>query len=243
MAHPLCQFDDTSRGPALAAAGRAGRAGPRAGPALGPGRVGNPCDPYDRLMPVMANVERAFCASPAWGVLARRAILPWALQDQQPAGRGLEIGSGAGAMAAQLLRAHPALRLTATDFDPAMVQAASERLGRFGDRATARQADAIALPFADGAFDVTFSFLMLHHVGDWEQALRELLRVLRPGGRLLAYDVLDTRPDRFVHRVTGSPGVRFLDTDALRALLASLPLSRAVLRPGAVAVRVSAWKR
>lgn len=194
-------------------------------------------------MPAMATLERAFCASRAWGLVAKRAILPWALQDQQPAGRGLEIGSGAGAMAAQLLDAYPALRLTATDFDPTILETARERLAPFGDRATVQPADATALPFDDGEFDIAFSFLMLHHVGDWEQGLRELVRVTRPGGRVLAYDVLDTAPDRFIHRITHSPGVCFMPSGELRALLPTLPLARAVMRPGVAVARLTAWKR
>jgi ubiquinone/menaquinone biosynthesis C-methylase UbiE len=79
-------------------------------------------------------------------------------------------------MAAQLLAASaPAdqVQLTVTDFDPVMVAAAQDRLQRFGDRAQARVADAAALPFGDDEFDTVVSFIMLHHVVDWEQALRE----------------------------------------------------------------------
>jgi SAM-dependent methyltransferase len=50
----------------------------------------------------------------------------------------------------------------------------------------ARVGDAQDLPFADGAFDVVVANWMLYHVPDLEQALSELARVTRPGGRLVA---------------------------------------------------------
>ena len=139
-------------------------------------------------MPSMSTIESLFCRSTPWEAATRRWVLPWALQGVRPTGRVLEIGGGGGAMAAQLLAASaPAdqVQLTVTDFDPVMVAAAQDRLQRFGDRAQARVADAAALPFGDDEFDTVVSFIMLHHVVDWEQALREAVRVLRPGGVLL----------------------------------------------------------
>lgn len=134
-------------------------------------------------MPSMSTIESLFCRSTPWEAATRRWVLPWALQGVRPTGRVLEIGGGGGAMAAQLLAASaPAdqVQLTVTDFDPVMVAAAQDRLQRFGDRAQARVADAAALPFGDDEFDTVVSFIMLHHVVDWEQALREAVRVLRP---------------------------------------------------------------
>jgi SAM-dependent methyltransferase len=40
---------------------------------------------------------------------------------------------------------------------------------------------------------------MLHHAVAWEEALAEALRVLRPGGRLIGYDLLDVTPIRLLH--------------------------------------------
>ena len=100
-------------------------------------------------------------------------------------------------MAAALLERHPDVRVTATDYDDAMVAAARRRLAPFGARAEVRQADATELPFPDASFDTALTFIMLHHVIAWEQAVAELVRVLRPGGRLVGYDLLgDRRGDR-----------------------------------------------
>jgi ubiquinone/menaquinone biosynthesis C-methylase UbiE len=175
-------------------------------------------------MPAMSRLEAAFCASAPWGAIAQRAILPWALGDADLRGSAIEVGAGGGAMAAQLLARFPALSLTATDLDPAMATQARERLGPFGERATVTEADATALPFADGVFDAALSFLMLHHVGRWELALAELARVVRPGGTVFVYDLLDARANRLLHRVSRSE-VRLAGETEVREALAGLPLA------------------
>jgi ubiquinone/menaquinone biosynthesis C-methylase UbiE len=150
-------------------------------------------------MPAMPHRARWVCQSGPWRAFAGRVVLPWALQGRALQGDVLEIGCGSGAMAASMLRANPAIRLTATDFDGAMVDVARARLGRFGDRVVVRQADATALPFEDSSFDCVVTFLMLHHVIKWETALAEVARVLRPGGTLLGYDLIGEGTGRVVN--------------------------------------------
>jgi ubiquinone/menaquinone biosynthesis C-methylase UbiE len=65
-------------------------------------------------------------------------------------------------------------------------------------------ADATLLPFAEGSFDVVTSYLMLHHVIDWEEAVAEAGRVLRPGGLLVGYDLVETRLTEWLHWADGS---------------------------------------
>lgn len=156
-------------------------------------------------MPAMSTVEQAFCRSRGWRWFTRRMIFPWALDGIDLRGDVLELGSGAGAMAEELLAKFPSIRLTATDVDPAMVEAATRRLTPFGDRVEVRQADATRLPFPDGRFDAVVSFIMLHHTVQWEQALAEAARVLRPRGQLAGYDVVLSRPARLLHRIDLSP--------------------------------------
>jgi ubiquinone/menaquinone biosynthesis C-methylase UbiE len=132
-------------------------------------------------------------------LFTRRVVVPWVLQGERPAGEGLEIGAGSGAMTAQLLTAFPGLRMVATDYDADMVRVARQTVAPFADRAIVEQADASALPFEAGRFDLVLSAAMLHHVGEWEKALAEIMRVLRPGGRLIGYDLLDTTPIRLMH--------------------------------------------
>lgn len=85
-----------------------------------------------------------------------------------------------------------------------MVAAAKRRLAGFGDRATTTVSDATRLEFADNSFDTVCSWLMLHHTIDWKTVLDESARVVRPGGTLTGYDLIDTPVARAVHHVDGS---------------------------------------
>ena len=135
-------------------------------------------------------------------------------------------------MAAQLLRAHPGLRVTVTDYDPGMAAVAAQSVAAFGDRASVQEADAAALPFADGSFDLVLSCAMLHHVIHWESALKEAARVLRPGGYLAGYDILDSPPMRLLHLAEGGQ-VRMMRSGQLGAELRRLPLTEVRVRRSA----------
>lgn len=193
-------------------------------------------------MPAMSDLEAVACRSRAWHAFARRVVLPWAVRGRSLAGDVLEIGAGSAGMAAELLAVNPGARVTATDLDPAMVSKARKTLQPFGARAEVERADATALPFADGSFDAALSFLMLHHVGAWDKALEELARVLRPGGALFVYDLLDTLPARLAHAATRSPGVRLIRESELDAVVSQLSLERRCLDRYGILFRLSAGK-
>ena len=182
-------------------------------------------------MPIMSRAQRAFCRSGPWRAVAGNAVLPWSLQGYEPRGEVLEIGAGSGAMAAEVLRRHLDASMTVTDLDPDMVEAATTRLVPFGDHAIVRLADATALPFADGTFDAVLSWVMLHHTLDWERALAEAVRVLRPGGSVVGYDLASTAPLRMLHR-RDADTIRFMRVDELRAAVDDLDVDQAVLVPG-----------
>lgn len=156
-------------------------------------------------MPVMSKVEAAFCRSAPWRAFTGRIVVPWVLRGEDLAGEVLEIGSGAGANAAVIAETQPQARITATDLDPTMVTAARARLVRYGARATVAEADSTRLPFDDDHFDAAVSLLMLHHVIDWEAAVRELARVVRPQGRVVGYDLTATPGARLLHLADRSP--------------------------------------
>lgn len=151
----------------------------------------------------MSKPERSLCRSSLWRAVVRR-IVPWTTLGTTIRGDVLEIGGGGGGMAEALARANPDVRLTMTDIDPAMVDTARVRLVRYSNVAV-RQADVTLLPFADSSYDAVVSFLMLHHVIDWENAVAEVARVLRPGGTFVGYDLTDTTIAAWIHRVDGSP--------------------------------------
>jgi len=157
-------------------------------------------------------------------------VLPWALQGEPLDGDVLEIGGGSGAMAARLLATRPGLRMTVTDYDEAMVASARARLAPFADRAQVRQADATDLPFPDDRFDAVLSFIMLHHVIDWEATVGEAVRVLRAGGVLVGYDLVAGRPARWLHQAEGASH-RLMTLGELRDRLAELSVEAVQLRP------------
>jgi len=150
-------------------------------------------------MPEMPPSARVTLTSLPHRLLARRVIVPWLFQGEPPAGEGLEVGAGRGVMTAEILATYPRFRMVATDNDTERVTAAEQVLAGFGRRAGVQRADAAQLPFPDGRFDLVLSAAMLHHVIEWDKALDEAVRVLRPGGRLIGYDMLDTAPMRLLH--------------------------------------------
>ena len=105
-----------------------------------------------------------------------------------PAARILELGCGPGWLwHNNQERISPDWQITLTDFSPGMVDEAranmdSSARGTF----TFEQCDAQNLPFEEAAFDAVIANHMLYHVPDIPQALREVHRVLQPGGRFYA---------------------------------------------------------
>jgi demethylmenaquinone methyltransferase / 2-methoxy-6-polyprenyl-1,4-benzoquinol methylase len=98
--------------------------------------------------------------------------------------RVLDVASGTAAVALGLVRAQPERTVVGVDQSPEMLAAGRERVTQAGlsDRIELRESRAEALPFADGEFDaVSFTYL-LRYVDDVPATLRELARVVRPGG-------------------------------------------------------------
>ena len=95
--------------------------------------------------------------------------------------RVLDAGCGSGPLAAALQDRGAAV--TGFDSSAAMVDLARGRLGADADLQVADLGE--PLPFQDDAFDLVTASLVLHYLEDWSGPLRELRRVLRPGGRLI----------------------------------------------------------
>ena len=102
-----------------------------------------------------------------------------------PYPRALEIGSGTGFFLLNLMQAGVAGRGSVTDISPGMVEVALRNARELGLAVDGRVADAETIPYEDGSFDLVVGHAVLHHIPDVELALREALRVLRPGGRFV----------------------------------------------------------
>jgi ubiquinone/menaquinone biosynthesis C-methylase UbiE len=94
----------------------------------------------------------------------------------------LEIGVGLGTDLIRFVRA--GANATGVDLTERAIGLVRRRLELEGLEADLRVADAEALPFEDGSFDRVYSWGVLHHTPETEQAVREAIRVLRPGGGL-----------------------------------------------------------
>jgi len=95
--------------------------------------------------------------------------------------RVLEVGVGAGTDFTQWVRAGAVAH--GIDLTPEGVEHVRRRLAVYGLEAEeVRVADCEALPYPDGHFDLVYSWGVIHHTPGTEQALHEIIRVLRPGG-------------------------------------------------------------
>lgn len=105
-------------------------------------------------------------------------------------GHALEIGCGRGVGTNLIFDVFGADTVDAFDLDPRMVALARRRLHPRGARVRLWVADATAIPVGNATYDAVFDFGIIHHVPDWRLALREVARVLKPGGRFYAEEVL-----------------------------------------------------
>jgi ubiquinone/menaquinone biosynthesis C-methylase UbiE len=123
-----------------------------------------------------------------------------------PGLRVIDVGTGTGALLPVLARA--AERVVAVDQSQALLVRARRRCLEAGcGNVDFQRADVRELPFPAGAFAAAYASMVLHHVDDPGQALRELARVTAPGGRVVVVDFtshdLHWMRDELAHRWLG----------------------------------------
>jgi len=138
---------------------------------------------FDRIAPVYDAMNRIMTAGLdlRWRRLA-------ASEAVRPGDRVLDAACGTGDFAVADHRAG-ALEVTGLDFSPRML----ERARRKAPGLRFVEGDLLALPFDDGSFDAATVGFGVRNVSDLELALRELRRVLRPGGRLAILEITHAR--------------------------------------------------
>ena len=136
---------------------------------------------FDRIAPVYDLMNRVMTLGldRGWRKLAAAAVV-------RPGDRVLDAACGTGDLAVEALRI--GADVTGLDFSERML----ERACRKSERITWVQGDVLALPFDDGSFDAATIGFGIRNVDDLESGLRELARVLRPGGKLAVLEI--TRP-------------------------------------------------
>jgi ubiquinone/menaquinone biosynthesis C-methylase UbiE len=106
------------------------------------------------------------------------------------AGRVLDVGTGPGRVPILVARTLPDCRVDGIDLSSPMIDRARRNAADAGlaDRVTFIVGDVAALPYPDASFDLVVSTISQHHWADAQAGLREVRRVLRPGGQAWIYD-------------------------------------------------------
>ena len=125
-----------------------------------------------------------------------------------------DVGSGTGFVAAGL--APLVKRVYVVDGSPAMLEVAKKNLSKFGN-IEYHQADGSNLPFPEESLDAVFANMYLHHTTEPLEAIREMVRVLVPGGRLVITD-MDEHPYAWLKDEMADVWQGF-DRDQIRAWL------------------------
>jgi ubiquinone/menaquinone biosynthesis C-methylase UbiE len=99
-------------------------------------------------------------------------------------GKALDVGCGTGNLAVELAKKSDLTSIEAFDFSSAYIAYAKARGA--DPRINFQTADACAIPFADGTFDLTLSMLVLAFIPEPQRAVREMVRVTKPGGTVAA---------------------------------------------------------
>ena len=146
-------------------------------------------------MAEMRLLEKLLVNNPLYAWLQRREVVNLHRLAPLPAGLTImDLGCGRGVETALIAATFRPGRLVAFDLDRRQVLEAGRRLSRNGAvDAALLMADASRLPFGDERFDAAVEMAVMHHVPDWRAALREVVRVLKPGGSFHFLDISKRR--------------------------------------------------
>lgn len=118
-----------------------------------------------------------------------RATLEMIILSEGAGDRALDVGGGLGGPA-RALASRTGRHVTVLDLTPAFLKAGAALTARMGlsDRVIFQQGDALAMPFADGSFDLVWTQHASMNITDKKRLYDEIYRVLRPGGRFILHD-------------------------------------------------------
>lgn len=195
---------------------------------------------FDRIAPRYDLLNRAMTA----GLDGRWRRAAAAAADLAAGDRALDVCTGTGDLALELAaRVTPSGQVVGLDFAEEMLARARAKAAARAVSVDFRQGDALALPFADDAFDAATVAFGIRNVSDLDAGLAEMARVVRPGGRVVILEI--TTPSRlrgfyefWFDRVVPRLG-RLLGRDG--AAYSYLPASvRRFPEPPALAARMAA---
>ena len=129
-------------------------------------------------------------------VLWRKKAIRWLAQDAGEHPRVLDLGAGTLDGAVEIARRIPGARVAAADFAREMLRVGRRKI-RDGAAIETHAADGHRLPYRDAAFDAAFSAFCVRNFADLPRAMRELRRVVRPGGRVAILEFFRPEKPRF----------------------------------------------
>lgn len=111
----------------------------------------------------------------------------------------LEIGCGNGTGAKLIMKHFNPKKINAVDLDKKMIEIAKKRIN--SDEISFSVGNASKLRFNDRQFDAIFDFGIIHHIPNWKDCLRELRRVLKPGGQIIIEDLSIETFENFIGKI------------------------------------------
>ena len=146
---------------------------------------------FDRIVPRYDLMNRimTFGLDVHWrSMVARQA----ARLADRASERVLDVATGTGDLAFAIRKAG-VREVVGLDFSPRMIEAAQKKARRQANGVTFLVGDGMRLPFADGTFDACTISFGLRNMEDYTAAVREMARVLRPGGKLICLEMTPFR--------------------------------------------------
>jgi len=171
---------------------KAGETGSRAGLGEGPDKARFVSEMFSRIAGRydLMNGLMTFGMHHAWRRVAARQTIA------APEGPALDLATGTGDLALELRRIHPHRMIVGADFALAMLDVARGKVDHAtgpGKAIHLAAADALHLPFGDHAFACVTSAFLLRNLADLDLGLREMKRVTRPGGHVVALEITQPR--------------------------------------------------
>ena len=118
-----------------------------------------------------------------------------------PYPKALEVGAGTGFFSLNLKQAGVLDEVHVSDVSAGMVENAKQNAERLGFEVIGTVSGAESLPYGDNTFDIVVGHAVIHHIPEVETALREILRVLKPGGRFAIAGEPTRIGDRYARRL------------------------------------------
>jgi ubiquinone/menaquinone biosynthesis C-methylase UbiE len=151
----------------------------------------------------MNRIEKFFVNNPARAAIQRlyEAPLLVRLGGRVEGMQVLEVGCGRGIGTEIIFSRLGARTVHSFDIDPDMIGKARKSLAKYSEESLKLAVgDATLIDAADESYDAVFDFWILHHVPQWQNAVAEIRRVLKPGGRFFFQEVTSHALDRWSYR-------------------------------------------